>query len=311
MNNYEEELRDKWNSISYRQGGSLQLGITHPLEWHVGYFSPEAKSIIIVSDDPVNKIESSKSIQASCKPRKDGRFATSLTLTSREQEDVFVTMCGDVIEFSGNEMDRKKSLMKVLKRYAAWLKLLQHKNSALLGAAAQKGLIGELLYLKEKIEKGMDPLDTLAGWVGPDGADQDFVYYDGWHEIKTTGLSSAEITISSVEQLDSTEDGELIVNRVDKCAPAQAGAFSLYGLVHQIINMIINCPGAIDIFILKLASIGYIDMQEYDQQKYVFASRQIYNVNNTFPRIRRCDLPAEIVNTTYALSIPSLAPWQK
>jgi hypothetical protein len=311
MNNYEKELREKWSSISYHQGGSLQLAITHPLEWHVGYFSTEAKSIIIVSDDPVDKIESSKSIQASCKPRKDGRFATSLTLTSRDQEDVFVTMCGDIIEFSADEIDGKNSLLKVLRRYAAWLKLLQHKNSALIGAAAQKGLIGELLYLKDKIERGMEPLDAIAGWVGPDGADQDFVYCDGWHEIKTTGVSHSEVVISSVEQLDVAESGELIVTRVDKCAPAQAGAFTLYGLVHQIINMISNCPGAAEAFILKLASTGYIDMMEYDQQKYVFASRQIYDVNDTFPRIRRTDLPGEIINTTYVLSIPSLTQWLK
>ena len=65
MNDYEQELREKWSNISYQQGGSLELGIQHPLEWHVGYFSPEAKSIVIVSDEPVSKIESSKSIQAS------------------------------------------------------------------------------------------------------------------------------------------------------------------------------------------------------------------------------------------------------
>lgn len=78
MNDYEQELREKWSNISYQQGGSLELGIQHPLEWHVGYFSPEAKSIVIVSDEPVSKIESSKSIQASCMPRKDGRICDLL-----------------------------------------------------------------------------------------------------------------------------------------------------------------------------------------------------------------------------------------
>ena len=246
MNDYEQELRDKWSNISYQQGGSLELGIQHPLEWHVGYFSPEAKSIVIVSDEPVSMIESSKSIQASCMPRKDGRYATSFTLVSREQEDVFITMCGDMIRFSSTENDRSRSLARVLKRYTAWLKLLQHKNSALLGATAQKGLIGELLYLKDRIERGMSAADALAGWVGPEGADQDFAYEDGWHEIKTTGAASAEVTISSAEQLDNAQPGELVVMRVDKCAPAQTGAFTLYKLVHQIIGMLNVSAGAAD-----------------------------------------------------------------
>ena len=122
-----------------------------------------------------------------------------------------------MIRFSSTENDRARSLICVLKRYAAWLKLLQHKNSALLGVAAQKGLIGELLYLKDRIERGMPVADALAGWVGPEGADQDFVYEDGWHEIKTTGAESAKVTISSAEQLDSAQSGELVVMRVDRC----------------------------------------------------------------------------------------------
>lgn len=311
MNDYEQELRDKWSNISYQQGGSLELGIQHPLEWHVGYFSPEAKSIVIVSDEPVSKIESSKSIQASCMPRKDGRYATSFTLVSREQEDVFITMCGDMIRFSSTENDRSRSVARVLKRYTAWLKLLQHKNSALLGATAQKGLIGELLYLKDRIERGMSAADALAGWVGPEGADQDFTYEDGWHEIKTTGAASAEVTISSAEQLDNAQPGELVVMRVDKCAPAQTGAFTLYKLVHQIIGMLNVSAGAADTFVLKLGSVGYIDMPEYDQQTFVFSSKAKYTVDETFPCLVRNSLPPEIVNLNYVLSLPSLEAWKK
>ena len=311
MNDYEQELRDKWSRITYHQGGTIQLNVSHPLEWHVGYFSPDAKSIVVVSDDPVSKIDSSKSIQASCSPRKDGRYATSLTLTSREQEDVFVTMCGDMIGYSSTETDSKQALARVLRRYNAWLKLLQHKSSALLSMSAQKGLIGELLYLKEKLENGYSSNDALAGWVGPDGADQDFVYEDGWHEIKATGVSSSEVTISSVEQMDCEQFGELIVMRVDKCAPAHAGAFTLRELVHQILNLISSSTGEADEFILKLGSIGYIDMPEYDQQNFVFSSKQIYKVEESFPRIKRRDIPSEVVNLSYTLSIPGLSAWMK
>lgn len=312
MNDYERELRKKWDSISYQQGGSLELGIQHPLEWHVGYFSPDVKSIVIVSDVSAGKIDSSKSIQASCKRRKDGKYATSFTLTSREQEDVFVTMCGDMIRFSSIETDRASSLEKVLGRYRAWLKLLQNKNSAMLSASAQKGLIGELLYLKERIEEGISPAKALVEWVGPEGADQDFVDENGWHEIKTTGAASAEITISSVEQLGKDISGELVVMRVDKCAPAQKGAFTLYRLIHKIINEISICEGAIENFVLKLGCVGYIDIPEYyDQQTFVYSSQNIYSVDDTFPRLTREQLPAEIVNLSYVLSLPSLAVWMK
>ncbi len=311
MTGYEKELRDKWNSINYYHGGTLQLGVIHPLEWHVGYFSPETKALIAVIDEPVSNMESSKSVIASCKPRLDGQYALSFTLLLREQEDVFITMCGDIIEYSSDAVDRKTSLKKVLGRYGAWINLLRHRSSALLGINAQKGLIGELLYLKETIERGMEPKKAIAGWVGPDGADQDFSYEDGWHEIKTVGASSSEITISSVEQLDSIIDGELIVTRVDKCAPEQAGAFTLYKLVHRIVSMINTDPTAVNDFFLKLGSAGYIDLQEYDKQSYVFSSKQTFKVDNTFPRFQRSQLKTEVVNIKYTLSIPSLTRWMK
>lgn len=311
MNPYEQELRDKWNSISYLHGGYLQLGVNHPLEWHVGYYSPNTKSVVIVTDEPAEKIDSSKSIQVSCNSRKDGRYAISLTLTAQDEEDVFVTMCGDMISFSADSANRKESLLLLLKRYAAWHKLLQRRNSAMLSEAEQKGLVGELLYLKDRIERGMDALTALAGWVGPEGADQDFVYSDGWHELKTTGAASAEITISSVEQLNNPADGELVVTRIDKCAPAHAGAFTLYGLVHQVISMINSVPTANEILTHKLAAAGYIDMKDYDQQTFVFSSRQKYTVNSTFPRFMRNSIPAEVINMKYTLSLPSLAAWKK
>ena len=311
MTSYEKELRDKWNRINYYHGGTLQLGVIHPLEWHVGYLSPETKALIAVIDEPVSNMESSKSVIASCKPRLDGQYALSLTLLLREQEDVFITMCGDIIEYSSDAGDRKTSLKKVLGRYGAWINLLRHRSSALLGINAQKGLVGELLYLKETIERGMEPWKAIAGWVGPDGADQDFSYENGWHEIKTVGASSSEITISSVEQLDSIIDGELIVTRVDKCAPEQAGAFTLYKLVHRIVSMINSDPAAVNDFFLKLGSAGYIDMQEYDKQSYVFSSKQAFKVDSTFPRFQRSQLKTEVVNIKYILSIPSLTQWMK
>lgn len=311
MNPYERELRNKWNSISYLHGGYLQLGVNHPLEWHVGYFSPNAKAVVIVTDEPAENLESSKSIQVFCNLRKDGRYAISLTLTAQDEEDVFVTMCGDMISFSADSSNQKEALLLLLKRYAAWHKLLQRRSNAMLSEAEQKGLIGELLYLKDRIERDMDVLTALAGWVGPEGADQDFVYTDGWHELKTTGAASAEITISSVEQLNNPDDGELVVTRIDKCSPAHAGAFTLYGLVHQVISMINSIPTAKEILIQKLAVAGYIDIKDYDQQSFVFSSRQKYIVNSSFPRFLRDSIPAEVVNLKYTLSLPSLAAWKK
>lgn len=311
MNTYEEELRKKWGSINYHDGGSLQLAVDHPLDWYVRYATRDHKSVVIVSENPADKMSSSKSIEAACNMRKDGKYAISFTLVNREQEDVFISMSSDIIEFSRIEPRPKESLIRVLRRYAAWLKLLDHKRSTLLSANVQKGLLAELCFLKEEIENGMQPSEAIEGWVGPEGADQDFVYEDGWHEVKATGTSSSQVTISSVEQLDNSEPGELVVFRIDKCTPAHVGAISLYGMVHKIFEMLAANVSAMDEFVLKLGAAGYIDMQEYNKQFFNISSKCSYCVDDLFPRIVRTSLPTEIINAEYQLGLPSLNLWAR
>ena len=309
MNSYEQELRSQWKNVTYHAGGSLKLSFPHPLSWHVGYFTPEHKSVIMISPIELQGLKSSRSIYVKCGERLDGQYAVSFTLMSRDKEDVFVTMWADIIRFSGEESDQQNALKKVVQRYAAWRQLLERKNTAILGIGAQKGLIGELLYLKSTIEGGMEISAALSGWVGPDGADQDFVYDDGWHEIKSAGIASQEITISSIEQLDSDEIGELIVMRIDQCAPAKKGAFTLNYLVRQLWNMVRAAPGAEEQYWLKLAAVGYIEMSEYDEKSFVRSDVQKYRVDQTFPRITRKLIPVEVANAEYELNLASLSDW--
>lgn len=66
-----------------------------------------------------------------------------------------------------------------------------------------------------------------------------------------------------------------------------------------------------DELILKLGSAGYIDMKEYDKQYFNTSSKQVYVVNESFPRIRRADVPTEITNAEYQIDIPSIKSWEK
>ncbi len=311
MNIYADELQKKWDSINYYDGGSKQLAIIHPLEWYVRYASQNHKCLVIVSNFPVDSISSSKSIDAACNRRKDGRYAITFTLINNDQEDVFITMASDIIEYSITEIEPKESLQRVLRRYSAWMKLLDHKNNALLGINSQKGLLAELFFLKEIIECGKKPSEALDGWTGPDGGDQDFIYTEGWYEIKATGASSTQISISSVEQLGNPSDGELVVFRIDKCAPSYPGAITLYKAVHYLFQMLSPDMNALDVFILKLGSVGYIDMDEYDKHYFSVSAKQSYYVNDSFPKIVRNNLPVEISNAVYQIDLPSIESWKK
>lgn len=310
--NTERDLQNLWSSIDYRNGGSLLLDIEHPLEWYVSYITETQKAIVFISSHQPREMESSKSIAIKIARRFDGRFATSLVLTETSQEQVFISMCANLIDYSSDALAEKDALRKVAFRFKQWQRLMAYKRLALMTAEAQKGLIGELIYLEKVIASGKDIQSAVAGWVGPDGADQDFVYDGVWHEIKAVGVAATEVKISSVEQLGvESIAGELVIERIDKCAPETHDAFTLNQIVKKVYNLLQSDGEVLDIYISKLNSLGYISLPEYDMTKYKYSGEEIYNVNDEFPRITRNSIRSEIVNVNYSLSIPSIIFWKK
>lgn len=305
-----ENLQKQWDSIKYKDGGFLQIDTMHPLEWYIGYQSVSQKTLLLVSDTEIDIIESSKSMAVNRRRREvDNRWTLSFELLRDEQQDVFAILCCDVIEYSRAAISEKEALTLAISRYRQWGKLLEQQRGGLMNENLQKGLLGELLFLEERIDLQDFALDAIQGWVGADGADQDFVYSDGWFEVKCIGASAIGVTISSLEQLDCSDAGELVIKRVDKTAPERPGAVSLNDIVHRISGRI--GAEALDLFYAKLYSYGYIDLQEYSEQKYYCSATQRYRVDDSFPRITRKMAAKQIASLRYELNLSSLAEWLK
>ncbi len=190
---------------------------------------------------------------------------------------------------------------------------MEYKNLALLSDEKRKGLLGELCYLIEILEKRKKTKEeVLNGWVGPDYADQDFVYDGIWREIKTTGLSSDQISIHSLEQLGiQKENGELHVYRIDPCAPEMNGATTLRKTVNCVVSFIGDENDVLEKFTSKLNAVGYIDMEVYDKFFYKVAGKDVYEVDDTFPRLIRDEVRPEIVKCEYNLSLSGIKNWKK
>lgn len=307
-----EILQRQWNSIDYREGGFLQIDTQHPLEWHIGFQSISQKTLLLVCNTEIRKIESSKSLAVTRRRREtDNRWTLSFELLRNEQEGVFAILCSDIIESSRSAQNENEAVELVISRYKQWSRLLELQRSGLMDENSRKGLLGELLFLQERIEDSGSALIAIQGWVGAEGADQDFIYEYGWHEIKSVGTSATSVTISSLEQLDCTGEGELVVMRIDKAAPDKEGALSLNDAVRQISSKLTDTADVLDLFRSKLSAYGYMDLQEYSEQKYYCSSSQRYNVDETFPRLIRRNTPIQVESLHYELSLSSLAAWLK
>lgn len=305
-----EALRSRWDALSAEVGGYTRIDSVHPLELYIGFEASAQRSLLLISGNEPSQVPSSRSILVNVGQRGDGRWAITFRLILLEQEAVFIQLCCDLIEASRHQPSADSGAEFVLSRYRRWHRLMEHQGTGLLSEPARRGLLGELLFLQRVLAAGLLPLDALNGWIGPAGADRDFVYSDGWHEIKAVGASATEVTISSLEQLDAPPPGELVVFFIEATAPEEQGSFSLNGKVNELRLSVEDVPAALEQLDAKLLDIGYIALREYDQQHYRIQGIRRYVVDAAFPRLTRANVRHEISGVAYTISLNALESWR-
>lgn len=306
-----EQLGRKWLEVFYHEGGYLRLDLEHHLEWYIGYRDIDLKSLVIVSNMESDKITSSKSFQVAQGYRQtDGKWTISINLIRNEQEEVFHILCCDLIEYSNRSSDEYEALQLIQQRLKQWNRLLENQKMVLMDESRKKGLIGELIYLMKQIEIGMNKVEVLNGWVGPEGSDQDFIFSDCWCEVKTIGLSAEKISISSAEQLANRDYGEIAILRVDKCSQNRTNSFTLKEIVNKVNGIFNDNTQASETLEKKLSSYGYIDIPEYDSDKYYYSGMQRFEIKEDFPRLTRINIPNGIDTVKYEISIASIDRWK-
>ena len=297
-----KELDAKWNNISPLTGGFLLVSGEHPLSFHVGYANGENKCFIVLNTGKIDKIPSSKAICAENIQTVDGGFALRFILNYPSLDELFIKLCWDLIDSS---LYDEKPVEKIVSQYKRWMKLLQQASPGILSPSMQKGLIGELLYLEEKITE-IGEEKALKAWVGPEGSDQDFVFEHSWAEVKSTSIASDTVTISSVQQLDCQEKGLLIVYFMDKTSSKGLHTRTLPEIVKKV-KSLLSCQYH-DELLCKLAKNGYFekDVEQYATYMYRLTEKRIFLVDTNFPRLTRENIPVEVINARYDISLSAI-----
>ncbi|MDF2595735.1 MAG: hypothetical protein K0R69_2076 [Clostridia bacterium] len=306
------EFISKWNTLraDHGQAAYQRIDASHPLDFYFGYDSARNRELILLSEKEIKQLVESKSIVVEIGKRNDGRWSVCFRLVKGDQEDVFMNLCYDLIETSRNKNDKIKGVAFVIERFLKWQRLLQQGNDGLLTDTAVKGLIGELILLEELLVKRSNILQTVEGWRGPNKSDRDFIYNNIWYEVKTTDPSSNSVKISSVEQLDSNDEGNLVVMYIEKTSACERNSFTLNGIVSRIKDKLETDISAVVLFEDKLLDLGYSYRKEYNETHYIFRRKREFKVDNNFPRLRRDMLANGIINVSYNLSISSLNEWE-
>lgn len=297
-----KDLQMKWNSIPSYSSGFLLISDDHPLSFHIGY-NNEQKCFIVLNTGIIEQLVSSKAITIRCIQTEDQSYALCFSLNYPTLEELFIKLCWDLMDSS---RDDKCPVNKIVEQYKQWLRLLQQAASTAMPASVQKGLIGELLYLSEAIERFGEEI-ALTAWVGPEGSDQDFNFPEYWAEIKTTTIASNEVFVSSLQQLDRKDDGFLRVYFMDKTTSNGKQNISLTEAVDIIHNKLIT-HNLQDEFDCKLAKYGYLekDFNIYNEVKYHVSEKRTYKICKAFPRLIRTNIPVGITATKYTIDLSAI-----
>jgi len=247
------------------------------------------------------------------------RFTILIKLVNPENYHVFYHFCKSLVSGSRVITSEDKLIDNIVSQIHDWSSFFDKYRERKLSINAQKGLIGEILFLNELILlKGSQV--ALSSWKGPDNACKDFILDNNAYEIKCIEPSlSSTVKISSIDQLSVSPFDKLylIVYQIIPASVDTASAFSLSSLISKTYNLIeADKPLLMERFSLLLSELGIHDHHIYDNSlwKSSLNSPYIFNVDSRFPSISAEQIPIEIASLSYAiifsrisdLRIPSL-----
>ena len=166
-----------------------------------------------------------------------------------------------------------------------------------------RGLMGELLLLINVAIPRWGRATSISCWQGPFEAPQDFVLPDLNIEVKTIFPGTTKVRIASLEQLETFNTRLLLAIMILAPAPDEnEDCFTLRGLVRTVRTMIQDDEALAD-FEMRLAAIGYVDRDEYDQTRMRLQNIRFFEVLDGFPRITRNSVLIGIDSATYTVDL--------
>lgn len=275
----------------------------------LGYNEDGRMSMVITEPGKEALVKSSKLIDVSLKRREDQKMAFTFDLLDDSYKSMFMVFCKDIIvscERAGSQM----AISNAITRWKYWKEMFGKKKSSLLDKQEIKGLIGELIELRDHFMKEYGASIAIRSWMGPLLGHKDFEVDDTWYEIKAVSENATQVNISSLEQLDSEVDGHLVIVRLEETSSTSDLSVNLNQIVVSVVDMITD-PEVMDLFRVRLDNVGYTPDDDYNNFNFIFKGRQSYVIDDSFPRLTRDRLPESIGNVKYTIMFDGISRFKE
>ena len=280
----------------------------HWLDLYAGLDVNDDHVLMLVTSEEPPVPPTYDTITVSCRRRADANWVLVIELHNKDLAIPFARLCQDLIDCSRECHHGGPTLL--ITRLARWRRLMELAKNRAFSEPALRGLLGELIILKDAIAPRFGNAAAVNGWGGPHGAPQDFLVAGIAIEVKTCAPTATTVTISSLEQLDTNTSILLATVLLTPSGQNQEGAFTPADLVEMVRSQVgENNPVRAE-FDLRLAEAGYEDLLEYNTKWYQDDGKRYYRVTGDFPRLTTTTVPAGIPAATYDVALSSCAPYE-
>jgi len=229
----------------------------------------------------------------------------NLALVDKQFNDIFDILITDVLASVINESDIKIILKNYSNRLIKWQSLFEKFKQQGLTSEEQRGLFGELFFMRKFLQDNSDYKNVILSWTGPEKQIKDFQFGRWSVEVKTThGNNHQKVHISSERQLDTTNLDNLYLNHLSLEVRQQSGE-TLNQMVDSVIEILNKDFTALNQFRNKLIEAGFFDhhRQLYTDIGYFIRQDVFYKIENLFPRIEERDIRDGIGDVKYSIII--------
>jgi hypothetical protein len=256
---------------------------------------PEAKGCELTltkfSDDPADKL------------------SLCLCLLDKRYADVFASFVADVVEHLRQLASDAAVVAALISRIERWKSFLDRAIGECLVAEEQRGLYGELWFLKNQLLPVIGLDAAVAAWTGPLSLPHDFQTPAYSVEVKATvSKQHTRIAISNERQLDDAHVEKLLLFHLS--LETGAAGETLPDLVRDIQNLV---RGTVmeHRFEELLAQGGYSapHIDHYEEIHYQKRETHLFRVREGFPRLVETDLPAGVGDLRYSVALASCLPF--
>jgi Putative PD-(D/E)XK family member, (DUF4420) len=238
------------------------------------------------------------------------QITIELRLTDPSASDLFTALATNVADAAAGAPDDEEAVRAFLGRLARWMQLLQ-RNREGLSREEQRGLYGELWFLREHLIPRLGLEQAISAWQAPFQVPHDFQTHGGAVEMKTSVANQPQIVrINGERQLDDSGVSSLHLVHLSLDLHHDAGE-TLPAIV-QSVRELVSSSVAGPVFEDRLFESRYVDVHEplYRHTGYTLREMSVFEVRDGFPRIIEADLVDGVGRVHYKLAIAACSSFR-